>query len=912
MLIRFSLNGRETVADVDPGRSLLSYLREEAGLLGAKEGCGKGHCGTCTVLVGGRARRACTTRMAQVDGCRVETIEGLSRQEGDKVLLHPLQYAFLAEDAVQCGFCTPGMIMAAKSLLDRNPDPSGEEIRAALRGNLCRCTGYQKIVRAVGLAARLLREGKSLLPPPAVGGGSPVGGSPRRHLALEKVLGKPIYTADLPAPGALVAKLVTSRYPHAEIVSIDTAEALRVPGVVAVITHRDIPGRKVYGLIKKHQPVLAFDRVRMVGDPVAMVLAQHREAAERGAALVKVEYRPLPVVSSPRQALQEGAPALHEEGNVLATVSYRKGDPEGVFARGDVVVVEGEYFTPAVEHAYLEPEAALAIPTGGGVEVFCPSQGSFAYREQIAATLNLPPERCRVVYVPAGGAFGGREEPLGAIQAALGAYLTGRPVRLVLTREESIRMSTKRHAEYLRYRTAATRDGRLLAVEAEILLDTGAYASAGPAVTVRSASFAAGPYYVPNVRVEAKAVYTNNPVAGAMRGFGSPQVAFAAESQMERLARVLGIDPFELRLKNALRPGLTTATGDLLGPGNALVATLELVREAVREMDLPPPPPGMRRGVGVACAYKNVGLGTGRDERAGCRMELAPGGLVVVKVGCVDTGQGSDTAMIQLASQALGVPMECVTVVSSDTARTPDAGITTGSRMMFLSGNAVYRCGLLFRARLAREAARLGWGVEKPEDLVRLYEELSRQGRKLEVEYEYVPPATHPIPAVVEDPPSDPSRQRLHFAYCFATQAAVVDVEERTGRVHVRRLVAASDVGRVVHRRSLEGQVEGGVAMGLGYALYEEFRVRDGHILTDDLIKLGVPRAPQVPEIEVILVEDPHPDGPLGAKGMAELPVAATAPAIANAVFAATGFSPSRLPIRPQDILSGMGVRDGG
>lgn len=911
--IRFVVNGREVAAEVDPERSLLSFLRGELGLVGAKNGCGQGHCGTCTVIVDGRARRACTTRMKQVAGRHVQTIEGLAVGQFPDVLLHPLQYAFLEMDAVQCGFCTPGMIMSAKALLDENPDPTPEQVRAALKGNLCRCTGYQRIVKAVLRAADLLREGRRLLPPPLAPEGAGVGSSPTRLLSLPKVLGLPLYTADLPAPGALVARLVLSQHPHAEILDIDVSAAERVPGVVRVVTHRDIPGRKTYGHIKPHQPVLAFDRVRMIGDPVAMVLAETEEAAARACALVRVGYRVLPGVFTPADALAPGAPSLHEEGNLLCTVAYRKGDPEAAFRRPDVVVVEGEYFTPAVEHAYLEPEAALALPTGDGVEVHCPSQGSFDFQEQIAETLAIPRPRCRVVYVPAGGAFGGREEPLGAIHAALGAWLTGRPVRLVLTREESIVMSTKRHAEYLRYRTAATRDGKIVAMDIDILLDTGAYASLGPAVTTRSASFATGPYYVPNLRVRARAVYTNNPVAGAMRGFGSPQVAFAAETQMERLARRLGLDPFHIRRLNALRPGMTTATGDVLGPGHAFLATLDAVEEAVKSLDVPPPPAGMRRGVGIACAYKNVGLGTGLQERAGCSMELLAGGKLLVRVGCVDTGQGSDTVMAQLAAEATGISLANVSVRASDTHDTPDAGITTGSRMVFLSGNAVWQTGLLFRERMRAEARELlGVAEGGAFDPARLYEEMARRGRRLFVEHEYVAPATRPIPPVVEDPPRDPEGQRLHYAYCFTTQAAVVDVDEKTGKVYLRRLVAASDVGRILHRASTEGQVEGGVAMGVGYALYEELQVKEGRVLTTDLVKLGVPRSTQIPDIDVILVEDPLPHGPLGAKGMAELPVAATAPAIANAVYRAVGFSPSRLPVRPEHILDGLrrpGVR---
>ncbi|MEW6244095.1 MAG: molybdopterin cofactor-binding domain-containing protein [Bacillota bacterium] len=913
MSVAFMLNGQHVQADVPRQMSLLSYLRGVRCLKGAKNGCGKGQCGACTVLVDGSAKRSCLLKVEDVNGRLVETVEGLARGE----LLHAIQYAFIVEDAVQCGFCTPGMIMATKALLDRNSDPTEEQIRKALRWNLCRCTGYVKIVEAVKTAARLIREGKTHLPVPRVASGSSViGSSIVRAGALERVTGAPLFAADLECEGVLFGKMVLSGVASAEILEIDASAAHKVPGVVSVLTHEDIPGRKTYGLITKHQPVLVFNRVRMVGDPVALVLAETEEAAAEGASLVKVSFRELPGVFSPAEALRDGAPRVHPEGNVLRTVSYQKGDPEAVFRRDDVVIVEGEYYTPFIEHAYMEPEACLAVPDPDGVTVYCPSQGSYPYREQIAASLCIPEERCRVVYVPAGGAFGGREEPLVCIQAALGARVTGRPVKIVLTREESIKMSTKRHAEYLKYRTAASRDGKLLAQDIEILTDTGAYASGGGPVATRSASFAAGPYYIPNVRVRLSAVYTNNPTAGAMRGFGSPQVAFAAETQMERLAVRLGLDSFTIREMNALLPGKTTATGDLLGPGNALPAVIRAVKERLRDIEIEPSPEGMKRGVGLACAYKNVGLGTGRPESAGAILELLPDGCVCLMVGCVDSGQGSDTAMAQLAAEGAGLPVHVFKVRASDTACTPDCGITTGSRMTFLSGNAVYRAAQVFRDELFCAAAFVSGVSEhdislngqeilvrgEPLSLADLAGMLEERGRRLSVSYTYEPPATAPIPEVVEDPPADPASQRLHYAYCFAAQGAVVDVNPETGEVRVRCIVAASDVGRAIHPKSIEGQIEGGVAMGLGYALYEELKVDRGRVITDDLVRLGIPRATQVPPIYSIIVEDAHPDGPLGAKGMAELPTAATAPAICNAIYRATGWSPSRLPVRPEQI----------
>jgi aldehyde oxidoreductase len=904
--ISFRLNREEIVAEIDPVETVLAYLRDRQGLMGAKNGCGAGHCGACTVVVDGEAHRACVTRMRRIAGRSVLTIEGLATGKYPDVLLHPLQYAFLEADAVQCGFCTPGMIMAAYALLSRNPDPGVPEIREALRHNLCRCTGYQKIVEAVQRAAELMRADKRWLPAPSVGGSAGIGESPRRYMALEKVLGRPLYTADLSAPGALAAKLVTSAYPHAEIVDIDTSAAQALRGVVRVITHADVPGHKCYGLVKPHQPILAFDRVRMMGDPVAMVLAETQEVADAAARLVKVTYRELPGVFTPQAALAAGAPWLHADGNLCQTIAFRKGNPEAAFERDDLVVAEGDYFTPSVEHAYLEPEGAIAYPTDDGAQVFCPSQGSFEHRENIARMLGIPADKCRVVFVPAGGAFGGREEPLGAIHAALGAYLSGRPVKLVLTRPESILMSTKRHAQYLHYRTAAGREGDLVAMDISIALDTGAYASLGPAVGLRSATFATGPYCVPNLKVEVKVVHTNNPVAGAMRGFGSPQVAFASETQMERLARKLGIDSIEFRRRNALRPGRMTATGDVLGPGNAFEATLDAVEKSLLDVELPPVKAGMRRGIGVASAFKNVGLGNGVEEHAGCAMDLLRNGKLVVRVGCVDTGQGSDTIVAQLAAAATGVPLEDITVRAGDTLDTPDSGITTGSRMTFLSGNAVHQAGLMLRERLAQEAQRIGMSSESPLDYALLHHRLSRGGRPLTVEYEYRPPTTQPLAAVVPDDPGEPAGGPQHYAYCFATHAAVVDVDEVSGAVHLQRVIASGDAGTVIHRGSVEGQVEGGVCMGIGYALYEELLMQEGRLVSTDLRALGVPRAAQVPDIDVIIVEDPVPAGPLGAKGMGEIVLSPTAPAIANAILAATGFSPSRLPVRSEDIRAAL------
>lgn len=925
--IRLALvvNGQPLEVEVSPDRTLLSFLREEMGLFGAKNGCNKGHCGTCTVIIDGEARRSCIVKMGTLAGKTVETIENLNR-EGR---LHPLQEAFVREGAVQCGFCTPGMILASKALLDKNPNPTEEEIKHALRNNLCRCTGYKKIIAAVKKAAAVLR-GEDFFKPARIansgtGGKENVfGQSVVRRDAWSKVKGEPIYTDDLRLPDMLHGKLVLSEHPHAEIVSIDKSRALAHPGVVAVYTAADIPGRKTFGLVIPHQPVLAEDRVRYVGDPVAMVLAETPEAAAEAARLVSVEYRPLPGVFSPEEALAQGAPELHSGGNILKHVHFEKGDAAAGFAKADVIV-EGTYFVPFIEHAYLEPEAGLArLEEDGSITVWTANQGSFPYQRMIAASLDIPVEKVRVIYMMAGGAFGGREEPTVQIHCALGALKTGRPVKIVLSREESIRMSTKRHAEYLHYRTGATRDGKVVATEIRIYTDTGAYASLGTSVATRSATFAAGPYEIPNAKVDVYAVYTNQPPGGAMRGFGSPQVAFAGESQMDRLARELGMDPIRIREINALEPGKVTITGHRLGGGVGLKECLAAVKRELNRSPLPQAAPGKRIGVGVACAYKNVGLGGGYDERVAAWMDLRPDGTVLLRVGCVDNGQGSDSAMAQIAAQASGVSYDLIRVLASDTAETPDAGVTTGSRMVFLSGNACLGAGLAF-AEAIRKVAAEELGVE-PEaisiegDRVRgigaadepgqarslrladLASRLAARGQKVQARYTYEPPKTNPVPERVPTDPADLSANRLHFSYCFGAQAAVVEVDEKDGSVRVLKLIAAHDLGRIVNPIGAEGQVEGGAVMGLGYALSEEFRCREGKIETDNLARLRLPKITDLPELTTILVEDVDPNGPYGAKGMSELPVSPTAPAVCNAIYDAVGVRVTALPATKEKV----------
>lgn len=916
VLVKLTVNGKAYQAVVDSQLTLLDFLRNRLGLMGAKNGCGKGQCGACTVIVDGRARRSCTSKVARLDGAKIETIEGLA-QDG---VLHPLQLAFLKTGAIQCGFCTPGMVMAAKALLDQNRNPAVNDIKEALKFNLCRCTGYIAIIQAVQLAAAVLR-GEAEFPPDEDGA---LGKSVVRKDALKKVTGQPIYADDLTLPGLLYGKILYSDYPYAEIVSIDTSEAEKSEGVAAVATAKDVPGRNTFGLLNPNQQFIAEKRVLYIGDSLAVVYAETPEQAEAALRRIKVEYKPLNGIFTPEEAMREDAPLLYEKGKTVSRTRVRRGDVEKGFAECDVII-EADYEVPFVEHAYMEPESALAsLGEDGVVTVRTASQGSYPFRDMIAETLNMPPDKVRIIGTPAGGAFGGKEEPTVQLHCALGALLTGRPVKITMTREESIRVSTKRHAEKMHYKLGASKEGKLLAFEANVIADTGAYDSLGLPVVFRSGVVTAGPYAIPNVKIDSAGYYTNNPPGGAFRGFGSTQVTFAAEVHMDMLARRLNMDPFKLREINGLSRDKETITGQLLGPGVGYLQTLtEVKRVLERERPKYKARPGKKIGVGIASSYKNVGIGAGKTDKAGAVLELDTNGDIWIKIGAYEMGQGSDTVMAQFASEVTKIPYEKFIVINNDTFVTPDGEETTASRQTFITGNAVVKAAEEFALKL-KKVLKESYGLESANIIYELngvkdkltgikigWREVAQKilphAHSLRVEYTYVAPKTYPLP---EDctlrAGDDPEKFRIHFAYCFATQAAIVEVDETTGEVKVLKIIAATDLGKTVNPLLYRNQVEGGVVMGMGYALYEEFIVEKGRIVTDNLAKLKLPKITQVPEIEVIAVEDPDPDGPFGAKGMGELPVNPTAPAIANAIYDAVGVRINALPITREKILQSL------
>jgi xanthine dehydrogenase molybdenum-binding subunit len=921
--LRIQVNGQWTSFTVTPQTFLVELLRDQLHLTGTKNGCGSGHCGACTVIVDGEAVRACIYKAVRADGKRVETIEGLARDG----VLHPLQRAFVGQGAVQCGYCTPGMILAAKALLDRTPHPTDEEIKAALKHNLCRCTGYVKIIAAVHAAEEMLANAASGKAPlasvvPALGlpdTSNPgetlhvVGRSLPRKEAFARVTGEEHYTADLIRPGMLYARALRSAYPHARILGLDVDRARQMPGVAAVITAADVPGAKNHGMVQKDWPVLADDKVRTVGDALAVVAAESEAQAEAALAAITVQYEPLPVVDSPEAGLAPGAPMVHEQGNVLMHIQFSKGDIAAGFAQADTII-EQTYRTPFGEHAFLETEAALAEPDPqtGGVVVYVGSQVPFEDREQIAASLALPEEQVRVVHMPTGGAFGGKEDICCQIHAALLARITGRPVRMALSRPESLRVHPKRHATVITLRTGAAKDGRILAQQVRILGDTGAYASLGEPVMTRAATHSIGPYDVPNVSVECYAVYTNNPPAGAYRGFGATQAHFAAETQMDRVAEALGISPFEIRRINALRVGGSTATGQVLVDSVGLLECLERTEALVRQRQTeeaaePPLPPHLRRAWGVAAAYKNVGLGNGLPDTSAAVVEALPGGRVLVRAGAAEVGQGHDEVLRQITAELFGLSADDIDVLLGDTALTPDSGATTASRHTFVTGNAARGAALQVRGRLAQAAAQaLGC---PPDSLVfeggcissragahangrglpfaAAVERALQAGLDLKAHYRYTPPRTVGLGEVGDN----------HFSFGFGVQAARVEVDTRTGQVRVLEVIAAHDVGQAINPLAVEGQIEGGVMMGIGYALTENFIVEGGYVRTDTLAKYKVPDISWTPRVTAIIVEHPTQEGPFGAKGVGEITSMPTAPAITNAIFNAVGVRSAALPV---------------
>jgi CO/xanthine dehydrogenase Mo-binding subunit/aerobic-type carbon monoxide dehydrogenase small subunit (CoxS/CutS family) len=911
--LNLTVNGEAMVVQVPPDLTLLGFLRETLGLTGAKNGCSEGTCGACTVLVDGRPVRSCRKKMEGLQGASITTIEGLPR-DGKP---HPLQEAFARQGAPQCGFCTPGMILTAKALLDENPTPTREEMKRALNSVICRCGSYPAIFRAIEEVSKEMTGNREAAPPL---GEHVVGAPVEKKDALTKALGALEYADDMTPEGVLYGKALWSAHPHAEILSIDTSAARAIPGVRAVLTARDVPGDNVYGPMVRDAQVMAMDKVRFIGEPVVVVFADSEEQAKAARDACKVEYRPLPGVFTPEQALAEGSPKLHPEGNVHHVAQIRKGDVEKGFAEADVVV-EATYSTPFIEHAYLEPEAGLAEPTAdGGVKVMMNTQYPFGDQRQIADALGIKADKVQVVQIPGGGAFGAKNDITLQIMLAMGALATGKPVKMVLTRAESLRVHVKKHAMTMHYKTGATKDGKLVAMQAELLVDTGAYGSWGIEVTEQATVFSTGPYDIPNVHVDSTAVYTNNVTCGAMRGFGINQVTFAMESQLDELAAKLDMDPFTLRRINAMRPGSTTSTGQVLGPSVGLLETLDVVEKELAALP-PVDADGRKIGVGLASCFKNVGLGLGAEDVGRAIADLLPDGRVLVKVAACEIGQGAMTVAAQMAAEVLNLPYEMIEVHHGDTVGPLDTGPTCASRSTLVSGNAVVLASQRLRDLLSDYVAE---EYEVPYDTLQLTEgafvdgstgdqlitlaELAdrakQAGQTFSGQGEYVVPKTYTTAAALEG--KRPADYINYISLGFGTQAARVAVDEKTGVVEVLDVVACHDVGKAINPQNVRLQIEGSVIMGMGYALSEEFKMEDGWNVTDTLGKCGVPRAKQTPNVVSGYVEVADPNGPFGAKGLGEIASLPTAPAIINAIHDATGARIHDLPATKSRVLDAL------
>lgn len=929
--MKFTVNGQPIEVEPRPGQMLVDLLREQLKLTGTKVGCNEAECGACTVLLDGKPVLSCTFPAAKAEGRQVVTVEGLagvfpSSYDGEAAFqkLHPLQQAFVLHGAVQCGFCIPGQLMTAYALLQRDPDPGEAEIRTALKDTLCRCAGYPTIIGAIQEAARAMRTGSPVrapdLPVPIPSDGFIVGATQARPDAVEKVTGGAKFTDDLSFPGMLHARVKRAGVPHAIVKRIDISAVKAIPGVAAVLTAADIPGEHRHGTVIKDWPSLigVGERVRYVGDAIAIVAAESREIASQALDVIEVEYDLQPVVSDPVQSRQADAPKLHDNGNLLKHIKVRKGDIESGFRQAEVIL-EHTFHTPATDHAFMEPECSVAVPAPDGrMLIYVGSQIPYSDRNDVARALGWPDERVRVVGQLMGGGFGGKEDIAGQIHAALLANVTGRPVKLLFDRHESLLVHPKRHATQIRVKMGALKDGRLTAVETELYGDTGAYASLGEKVLTRATTHSSGPYELPNAKADCYAMYTNNPPAGAFRGFGVLQSAFAIESMMDCLAGTLEIDPVALRRQNALRVGSVTNTGQTLKDSVGLVECIDKVSAEMYRLggDRPfearvvPGAEHLRRAWGFAAAYKNTGLGGGAPDKAGAEVELYEDGTLEVRTSSAELGQGLVTVLQMIVAQEFNLDPWKVRVLVMDTDLTPDGGPTTASRQTYVSGNAA-----LHAARTLREAiaATLAEKYDQPPDTIRFIEGLAQvnghavplgeaavlmrsEGREPRALYEYWAPTTQPLGTGGD----------MHFAYSFAAQAAEVEVNTLTGEVKVLRVVVANDVGKAINPLGLKGQIEGGIVMGIGHALTEHFIVEDGKVFTDRMARYRIPSITYTPEITSFVVEHPTADGPHGAKGVGEIVTVPTIPAITNAIYYATGVRIDALPVDQAAIVEAL------
>ena len=845
----FTVNGK--LVETEKEVSLLRFLRDDLKLKSIKDGCSQGACGTCTIIIDGKATRACVMTTKRAQGMNIVTVEGLSDEEKEIFV-----YAFGSKGAVQCGFCIPGMVMSGKALVDKNPNPTEAEIKEAIKGNICRCTGYKKIIEAIDLVAQIKRGEKQIDKELEKGDKFGVGSNAFRIDVREKVLGYGEYCDDVEMDDMLHVSAVRSKYPRARILDIDFSEALAMDGVVAVYTSEDVPNNKVGHLQQDWDVMIPKGEItRFVGDAICLVVAESEDILKKAKALVKVDYEVLEPVRNITEAMAKDAPSIHPNGNLCQSRHVRRGDTEAAIKNSKYVITE-TFDTPFTEHAFLEPECAIAFPYKDGVKIYSSDQSVFDTRKEVAIMFGWDPEKVVVENKLVGGGFGGKEDVTTQHISALCAYKLNRPVKAKFSRDESLAFHPKRHAMHGTFTLGCDENGIFTGLDCDIYFDTGAYASLCGPVLERACTHAVGPYCYQNHDIRGYGYYTNNPPAGAFRGFGVCQSEFALESVIDLLAEKVGISPWEIRYRNAIEPEKVLPNGQIADCSTALKETLEAVKPYYDKY---------YPNVGLACAMKNAGVGVGLPDTGRARLKINDG-KIEIYCGASDIGQGCATVFVQMVSESLGLPKSKIKNMGSNSEVDPDSGTTSGSRQTLISGEAIRRVSVEVKAALDEAGG----------DLDKL------NGREFYAEY-FEP--TDKLGADVPFPKS-------HVAYAYATHLVVLDDEGKVSKV-----IAAHDSGKVVNPVSIQGQIEGGVLMSLGYALTEDFKLQDC-MVKSKFGTLGLMRSVDIPEIQAIYVEKKELLGvAYGSKGIGEIATIPTAPAVQNAYYKRDGKLRPKLPM---------------
>ncbi len=842
-MFRFYVNGKEYQEEKD--MKLIRFLRDQLHLTSVKDGCSEGACGTCHVLIDGKNQKACIPSLSMLEGRHILTVEGFSEEEKEIY-----ERAFGEAGAVQCGFCIPGMVISAKALIDENPNPTRAQAAHAIRNNICRCTGYKKIIDGILLAAKYKREGL----PDKKEYTWKLGDRVPRVDVKEKVRGYGQYPDDVYEEGMIYGSALRSAYPRALVKSIDTEKAKALPGVIGVFTAEDIPGSVKVGHLKQDwDGLIPVGKItHYLGDAIALVAGETQEIVEKAKKLIKVEYEELPMVRDPYESMKEDAPLVHGDGNLLAHWHVHRGDADKAIADSKYVLTE-KFHTPWTEHAFLEPECAVAKPDGeDGVIIYSTDQGVYDTQHECMALLGLPAEKVKVRNKLVGGGFGGKEDVTVQHHAGMIAYLTKRPVKVKLTREESILIHPKRHPMDMEFTMGCDENGIIQGVKATVIADTGAYASLGGPVLQRACTHASGPYNYQNFDIDGKAYYTNNPPAGAFRGFGVTQTCFGVEMLLTKMAEKVGISPWEIRYRNAIRPGQELPNGQIVDQSTGLAETLEAVKDVYESHPY----------AGIACAMKNAGVGVGLPDWGRCRLYVHDE-RVEIHSGASCIGQGLGTVLVQMAAEQLGLKREEIYYDASNTYDAPDSGTTSGSRQTLITGEACRRACQKLKEDLKEKSLKELEGCEY------LGEYLAK---------------TDAMGSDVKNPVS-------HVAYGYATQVCILDKKGR-----IEKIVAAHDVGKAVNPLSVEGQIEGGVVMSAGFALTERYGLKDCKP-QDKYGTLGLFRANQAPEVESIIVEKEGLQVAEGAIGIGEITSIPTAPAIAAAYYQYDGQYRTSLPL---------------